>query len=144
MPSGQNATRCSHDNREASRLSEQDAPDPIRLRLDIADAALADRLTTLLAGVPGLRLVGLGEAADAALVLPATAVGLDAEVLLSPREFEVLALLAEGASNKEIARRLNISVHTAKFHVGSLLDKLDAVGRTDAVTHAARRGVLNL
>jgi DNA-binding CsgD family transcriptional regulator len=125
-------------------LSEQDAPDPIRLRLDIADAALADRLTTLLAGLPGLRLVGPGEAADAALVLPATAVGLDGEVLLSPREFEVLALLAEGASNKEIARRLNISVHTAKFHVGSLLDKLDAVGRTDAVAHAARRGVLNL
>jgi DNA-binding CsgD family transcriptional regulator len=127
-------------------LSEQDAPDPIRLRLDIADAALADRLITLLAGVPGLRLVGPGEAADAALVLPATAVGvgLDGEVLLSPREFEVLALLAEGASNKEIARRLNISVHTAKFHVGSLLDKLDAVGRTDAVAQAARRGVLNL
>jgi DNA-binding CsgD family transcriptional regulator len=71
-------------------------------------------------------------------------VGLDGEVPLSPREFEVLALLAEGASNKEIARRLNISVHTAKFHVGSLLDKLDAVGRTDAVAHAARRGVLNL
>jgi DNA-binding CsgD family transcriptional regulator len=125
-------------------LSEQDAPDPIRLRLDIADAALADRLTALLADVPRLRLVGPGEAADATLVLPATAVGLDGEVPLSPREFEVLALLAEGASNKEIARRLNISVHTAKFHVGSLLDKLDAVGRTDAVAHAARRGVLNL
>lgn len=125
-------------------MSERDAPDPIRLRLDIADAALADRLTTLLAGVPGLRVVSPGEAADAALVLPATAVGFDGEVLLSPREFEVLALLAEGASNKEIARRLNISVHTAKFHVGSLLDKLDAVGRTDAVAHAARRGVLNL
>ncbi len=125
-------------------MSEQDAPNPIRLRLDIADAVLADRLTALLADVPGLRLVGPGEAADAALVLPATEVSLDGELLLSPRELEVLALLAEGASNKEIARRLNISVHTAKFHVGSLLDKLDAVGRTDAVTHAARRGVLNL
>ena len=126
-------------------MNEQDAPEPIRLRLDIADAALADRLSSLLAGVPGLRLVGPGEAADAALVLPANAVALlDGEIQLSPRELEVLALLAEGASNKEIARRLNISVHTAKFHVGSLLDKLEAVGRTDAVTHAARRGVLNL
>ena len=57
---------------------------------------------------------------------------------------EVLALLAEEASNKAIARRLNISVHTAKFHVGSLLDKLDAVGRTDAVAHAARLGVIHL
>ena len=126
-------------------MNEQDAPEPIRLRLDIADAALADRLSSLLAGVPGLRLVGPGEAADAALVLPANAVALlDGEIQLSPRELEVLALLAEGASNKEIARQLNISVHTAKFHVGSLLDKLEAVGRTDAVTHAARRGVLNL
>jgi DNA-binding CsgD family transcriptional regulator len=59
---------------------------------------------------------------------------------LTPRELEVLALLAEGASNKVIARRLGISVHTAKFHVASLLDKPDAVGRTDAVAHAARRG----
>jgi DNA-binding CsgD family transcriptional regulator len=63
---------------------------------------------------------------------------------LTPREREVLALLAEGASNKAIARRLGISVHTAKFHVGSLIDKLDATGRTDAVAHAARTGVIHL
>jgi DNA-binding CsgD family transcriptional regulator len=56
----------------------------------------------------------------------------------------VLNLLAEGASNKTIARRLGISIHTAKFHVGSLLDKLDASGRTDAVAHAARLGVIQL
>jgi DNA-binding CsgD family transcriptional regulator len=64
--------------------------------------------------------------------------------LLTPRELEVLALLAEGMSNKAIARCLGISVHTAKFHVGALIDKLDAVGRTDAVAHAARRGVIQL
>jgi DNA-binding CsgD family transcriptional regulator len=126
-------------------LSEQGAPDPIRLRLDIPDAALADRFAALLAGVPGLRLVAPGEAADAALIVPAAATApRDGEIPLSPRELEVLVLLAEGASNKEIARRLDISIHTAKFHVGSLLDKLDAVGRTDAVAHAARLGVLNL
>ena len=124
-------------------MSEQG--DPIRLRLDLADAALSDQLVMLLAGVPGLRLVGPSEAADAALVHPATTAALrDGEIPLSPRELEVLALLAEGASNKEIARRLGISVHTAKFHVGSLLDKLDAVGRTDAVAHAAQLGVINL
>ena len=67
-----------------------------------------------------------------------------AGALLTRREREVLALLAEGASNKTIARTLGISVHTAKFHVGSLLDKLDATGRTHAVTHAARRGVIEL
>jgi DNA-binding CsgD family transcriptional regulator len=68
----------------------------------------------------------------------------DDDVLLTPRELEVLALLAEGMSNKAIARRLGISVHTAKFHVGALIDKFDAIGRTDAVAHAARRGVIQL
>jgi DNA-binding CsgD family transcriptional regulator len=126
-------------------LSEDAEPGPIRLALVIEDPALADRLAALLAGVPGLRLVGATEAADAAVV-PFTALSLsaDGDVPLTPRELEVLALLAEGASNKVIARRLGISVHTAKFHVASLLDKLDAVGRTDAVAHAARRGVINL
>jgi DNA-binding CsgD family transcriptional regulator len=126
-------------------LSEPAGPDPLRLALDIADATLADRLAELLAGVPGLRLVGAGEAPDAILVLRAPASSPDdGDVLLTPRELEVLTLLAEGASNKVIARRLGISVHTAKFHVGSLLDKLDAIGRTDAVAHAARLGVINL
>jgi DNA-binding CsgD family transcriptional regulator len=126
-------------------LSEDVAPDPIRLALELADAALADRLAALLAGVPGLRLVGTGEAADAAVVLPSAAASrADGDVPLTPRELEVLGLLAEGASNKTIARRLGISFHTAKFHVGSLIDKLDAIGRTDAVAHAARRGVIHL
>jgi DNA-binding CsgD family transcriptional regulator len=126
-------------------LSGGAAHDPVRLALDIADAALADRLAALLAGVPGLRLVGAGETADAAVVLPpAAAPPTDGDIPLTPRELEVLALLAEGASNKMIARRLGISVHTAKFHVGSLIDKLDAVGRTDAVAHAARLGVIHL
>jgi DNA-binding CsgD family transcriptional regulator len=132
-------------------LSEHAASGPLRLALDVADPALADRLAALLAGVPGLRLVGAGEAADAVVVLPPgrspqadVAPQADVEVPLTPRELEVLALLAEGASNKMIARRLGISVHTAKFHVGSLIDKLDAVGRTDAVAHAARLGVIHL
>ena len=132
-------------------MSEHAASGPLRLALNVADPALADQLAALLAGVPGLRLVGAGEAADAAVVLPPgrspqgdVAPQMDVEVPLTPRELEVLALLAEGASNKMIARRLGISVHTAKFHVGSLIDKLDAVGRTDAVAHAARLGVIHL
>jgi DNA-binding CsgD family transcriptional regulator len=126
-------------------LSEDATRSPIRLMLDVADAALADRLAALLASVPGLHLVGAGEAADAAIVLPTAPIPPAGDDLqLTPRELEVLALLAEGASNKLIARRLGISVHTAKFHVGSLIDKLDAVGRTDAVTHAARRGVIHI
>jgi DNA-binding CsgD family transcriptional regulator len=123
-------------------LTDQD--DPIRLSLDVADKGLADRLATLLAAVPGLELVAPGEPAAASIVV-ARPFGQAADnTALTPRELDVVALLAEGASNKTIARRLGISVHTAKFHVGSLIDKLDAVGRTDVVAHAARRGVIHL
>jgi DNA-binding CsgD family transcriptional regulator len=118
---------------------------PIRLSIDIGDGTLADRLAALLAGLPGLQLVGADEVADAVLTLPTTiAPPAGGDITLTSRELEVLGLLAEGASNKVIACRLGISVHTAKFHVGSLLDKLDAVGRTDAVAHAARLGVIHL
>ena len=126
-------------------MSNTAAPGPIRLALDIPDPALADRLAALLDRVIGVQLVGKAEVADAVVVLPPHDAPPDERrFTLTPRELEVLALLAEGASNKEIARRLGISVHTAKFHVASLLDKLDAIGRTDAVTHAARLGVINL
>jgi DNA-binding CsgD family transcriptional regulator len=125
-------------------LSKSTEAGPIRLALNIEDRALADRLTALLANVPGLQLVGASESADVTLVLSNGMSAPDDDVPLTPRELEVLTLLAEGMSNKAIARRLGISVHTAKFHVGALIDKLDAVGRTDAVAHAARRGVIHL
>ena len=64
--------------------------------------------------------------------------------VLTPREASVLQLLSEGATNKMIARRLEISVHTAKFHVASILDKLDATTRTDAVAQGVRQGLLML
>jgi DNA-binding NarL/FixJ family response regulator len=63
-------------------------------------------------------------------------------VSLTQREKEVIALLAEGASNKLIARRLDISVHTAKFHVAAILEKLGAVNRTDAIAIAMREGLV--
>ncbi len=63
---------------------------------------------------------------------------------LTPRELQVLQLLADGLPNKTIARQLNISEHTAKFHVSSLLSKLGAYSRTEAVSTAARRGLLVL
>ncbi|MCA6123866.1 helix-turn-helix transcriptional regulator [Bradyrhizobium sp. WSM 1704] len=125
-------------------MSDDASPDVV-IALEIDDPALADRLATLLGGVAGLRLAAPGEQAAAAIVVRGReAVDAAGEFELTPRELDVLALLAEGASNKMIAQRLGISVHTAKFHVGSLLDKLDATGRTDAVAHAARRGVINL
>ena len=63
---------------------------------------------------------------------------------LSPRESEVLSLMAEGLSNKAIAERLAISEHTVKFHVHTVLGKLGTQSRTEAVVRAARLGVLSL
>lgn len=123
-------------------MSNPDLPPPLRLALEVTDQELLDRLTRLLSGVPGLVLTRPGESRD--LVLKSAGPPAENDVYMTPRELEVLALLAEGASNKTIARRLNISVHTAKFHVRSVADKLDAIGRTDAVAQAARRGVIHL
>jgi DNA-binding CsgD family transcriptional regulator len=74
---------------------------------------------------------------------PAEASG-EVEAELTPREIEVLAAMADGASNKMIARRLGISFHTVKFHVASILAKLDADSRTEAVAQGARLGLVML
>jgi DNA-binding CsgD family transcriptional regulator len=123
-----------------------DEPSPsVVIAIEIDDPVLADRLAALLDGVEGVRLATPGEAAAVAIVARDSNRGAEAHGFdLTPRELDVLALLAEGASNKTIAKQLGISVHTAKFHVASLLEKLDATGRTDAVAHAARRGVIHL
>jgi DNA-binding NarL/FixJ family response regulator len=63
---------------------------------------------------------------------------------LTPRELEVLAALADGVSNKVIARRLGISFHTVKFHVAGILAKLGAETRTEAVAQGARLGLVML
>jgi len=116
-------------------------PPALVVAIEVGEPELADRLAALLADVPGLRLAAPGEPADATLVAgnePAP------DVALTPRELDVLALIAEGASNKAIARRLEISVHTVKFHIASLLDKLDAQGRAEAVAQGARLRALRL
>lgn len=63
---------------------------------------------------------------------------------LTPRELQVLRLLAEGQSNKTIARTLDISEHTVKFHVNAILGKLNAQSRTEAVVQATRLGLILL
>jgi DNA-binding CsgD family transcriptional regulator len=126
-------------------LSERSALERIRVAVAVTDPALAGRVTAALMDVPDFELVGAGAVADVRIVQAGEAQPLaGSEVGLTARELEVLALLAEGASNKLIARQLGISTHTAKYHVGSLLDKLDAVSRADAVAHAARLGVIHL
>ena len=72
---------------------------------------------------------------------PREATGVDA---LTPRERDVLDLMATGLSNKQIASRLGISSHTAKFHIGAILAKLGAATRTEAVVRAVQRGLVLL
>lgn len=86
-------------------------------------------------------------AADIDAYLLLTAIGIDDEPLveeLTPRETEVLALVADGLSNKAVAARLGLSDETVKFHLASVFGKLDASNRTDAVTQALRRGLVPL
>ena len=64
--------------------------------------------------------------------------------LLTPREQDVLKLLAEGLPNKGVASRLEVSEHTVKFHVNSIMGKLNAQSRTEAVILATRLGLLPL
>ena len=63
---------------------------------------------------------------------------------LTPREIEVLAMMAEGAANKAIAWKLHISEHTAKFHVASILNKMNAGTRAEAVALGIKRGLILL
>ena len=126
-------------------MTSEIVSEPIVLAIKVEDPTLADRLTSLLSDIPGLRLARMNEAGDVAVVSSQkTERVTEPDAPLTPREIEVLSLLAEGASNKSIGRRLGISVHTVKFHVASLLDKFEAIGRTDAVTHAVRLGLIQL
>jgi DNA-binding NarL/FixJ family response regulator len=82
-------------------------------------------------------------------LVPAPSGGVDEPIpldgiALTPRELEVIRLLAEGLPNKLIADRLGISDHTVKFHVNAILSKLGAHSRTEAVTRAARGGLITL
>ena len=63
---------------------------------------------------------------------------------LTPRELQVLRLLAEGVGNREIAERLAVSEHTVKFHLSAIFGKLGASTRTDAVRRALRSGLIDL
>jgi two-component system, NarL family, nitrate/nitrite response regulator NarL len=90
----------------------------------------------------GLRVV---DGALAGAAWPAVVPDVDLEdAPLTAREHEVLTLVALGLSNKRIARRLDVSIHTVKFHMNSILAKLDTDSRTGAVASAVRRGLLRL
>lgn len=92
----------------------------------------------------GLSIFRQGSGAGTRPAQPAQAPSLRPVESLTPREMEVLRGMADGLSNKLIARQLAISEHTVKFHINSILGKLDAQSRTDAVVRATRAGLLLL
>jgi DNA-binding NarL/FixJ family response regulator len=123
----------------------------------VAEALRAGVKAVLGSGRTGPEIVAAVEAAAAGLVVldpsgmedllraPTAATGSIAANLvepLTPRELEVLQLLAAGLGNKEVAPRLCISEHTAKFHVAAIMGKLGASSRTEAVTLGIRHGLI--
>ncbi len=104
------------------------------------DAAAERVAAALAAAARGLTVLDAGLAASVVRAPPAPAL----DEPLTPRELEVLTLLAEGLANKAIAARLGISEHTAKFHVNAILGKLGAESRSEAIVRAARLGLVVL
>jgi DNA-binding NarL/FixJ family response regulator len=127
-------------------------PDAAMARLALeagaAGVVLRDRVGTHLVSAldavrAGLRVLDIALGDE--LLPHRTSAGPNAPLVpLTAREEEVVGLLAQGLSNRQIARRLGISEHTAKFHIGRILDKLDAGTRTEAVVRALRHGMLML
>ena len=107
------------------------------------DVSPAGILAAIEAAANGLAVIDPRELdALIAAVVPAPAA--DETAPLTARERQVLSLMAEGAANKAIAWKLGISEHTVKFHVASILTKLNAASRTEAVTIGIRRGLVLL
>ncbi len=105
------------------------------LSRDSSPEALAAAITAL---SQGLKVTDPAVSGGSAPIAPSSG------SLLTPREQEVLRLLAEGLPNKGVASRLDVSEHTVKFHVNSIMGKLNAQSRTEAVTLATRLGLLPL
>ena len=147
--------------REAIDWAELGGPVVLLVRNPAAEA-LADALragvkAVLPSSLPGQEIVKAIEAVATGLVVM-DALGIDALLrapltvstsnakgmieALTPREVEILQLLAAGLGNKEIASRLGISDHTVKFHVASVIGKLGAASRTEAVTLGIRHGLV--
>jgi DNA-binding NarL/FixJ family response regulator len=105
------------------------------------DAASAEVLAAVEAASAGLAVVDPHDLEALLSASNPTAASAESTVL-TPRELEVLRLMAEGAANKNIAWKLGISEHTVKFHVASILAKLNASTRTEAVAIGIRKGMI--
>jgi ATP/maltotriose-dependent transcriptional regulator MalT len=118
---------------------------PPRLRVFLSGQASdeIDVLRQRLAADPNLELVARIELADAVVTLPPAA-RLREPLMesLTARELDVLGLVADGLPNRDIARALDISEHTVKFHLASIFGKLGVSTRTEAVQRGLRLGVI--
>jgi DNA-binding NarL/FixJ family response regulator len=111
------------------------------------DASAGEILAAVEAAGHGMAVIDpreLDTLLAAAPTAQAAAESLSLTASLTTRELEVLRLMAEGAANKNIAWKLGISEHTVKFHVASILGKLGASSRTEAVTIGLRKGLVFL
>ena len=142
------APEGSHRSLGSPVLALVSAPQEARRALRAGARGALSRSSAPSALAPAALAVAAGhwvlDDAFAAALLPIAELPATSPSLLSPREQEVLGLLSEGLSNRDVAARLGISRHTAKFHVNAILDKLGATTRTEAVVLAARSGLLTL
>jgi NarL family two-component system response regulator YdfI len=108
------------------------------------DSEPDDVLSAIFAVYDGLVLLSMPTAESLAAVFGDQPLEVEDELSeeITSRETDVLRMLAEGLVNKDIAARLGISEHTVKFHISSILDKLGASTRTEAVTQGIRRGLI--
>ena len=121
----------------------------LRVHLDVADPVTRRRLAALVKADPDIVLVAEAEQADVVVSERVIATGAPATVAregtaLTPRELDVLRLVAHGLANKEIAAELALSTHTVKYHLASVLAKLGVRSRTEAVSRGIRTGLLPL
>jgi len=121
----------------------------LRVYLDVADSVTRRRLAALVKADPEIVLVAEAEQADVVVSERVIATAAPATVAregtaLTPRELDVLRLVAHGLGNKEIAAELALSTHTVKYHLASVLEKLGVRSRTEAVSRGIRTGLLPL
>ena len=121
----------------------------LRVYLDVANAATRRRLAALVKADPDIVLVAEAEDADVVVSERVIATAAPATLpqegaALTPRELDVLRLVAQGLGNKEIAAGLDLSPHTVKYHLASVLAKLGVRSRTEAVSRGIRTGLLPL
>jgi len=117
---------------------------PLRIFLSGRSSGALDALRQRLLADANLELVDRVELADAVVSLPRSQSEEPLIEALTEREHDVLDLVADGLSNREIASALAISEHTVKFHLASIFGKLGASTRTEAVHRGLRHGVIEL